>query len=141
MTSSMTSSSSSSMSRSMSSSDAEDWKTLSSADLWKKIVADADAHFLWKFAKDESIDSFCASTHASRVSLLRNFCLKIGLQLQLRDYAFDSLGNNNATATAAANGTENGAASTSPTRGADNGAPASPNPSSNKKSSPSSSSP
>merc|ERR1719259_1468889 len=124
MTSSMTSSSSSNMSRSMSSSESEDWKTWSSADLWKKIVADAETHFLWKFAKDESIDSFCASTHASRVSLLRNFCLKIGLQLQLRDYAFDSLGNNNnnnASATAAANGTENGAASTSPTRGADNG--------------------
>ena len=60
---------------------------------------------------DESIDSFCASTFASRVSLLRNFCLKIGLQLQLRDYA---LGGASASSAAGDNG-----AATSPTRGAE----------------------
>lgn len=71
--------------------DGNEWMALNSVSLWARIRKDAEKHFIWKFAEDESVDSFCETYPATRVSILRNFCLKVGLQLQLREFLLDPL--------------------------------------------------
>ena len=66
-----------------------DWMTLTSKSLWAQIGQEIKAYFDIDF--ESGSISEVTETHAvSRISLLRSFCHKVGIQLLLREYNFDS---------------------------------------------------
>lgn len=70
------------------SSDPLDWLSLSPKSLWKAIKDEAFAYYHFEMNVD-SIDGVCEAFDLQKVSILRTFCMKTGVQLQLREYALD----------------------------------------------------
>ena len=66
-----------------------DWATLTSKSLWKLLGQEMLSYFNFDLNQD-NIDDICSLFGLQRVSLLRSFCQKAGIQLQLREY-FTSL--------------------------------------------------
>ncbi|XP_069788946.1 clustered mitochondria protein homolog isoform X2 [Narcine bancroftii] len=65
------------------------WASLTSTELWKQINSEAVESFDYALACD-GIDQAVEKFGFQKVSLLREFCLKAGIQILLRDYNFDN---------------------------------------------------
>uniref|UniRef100_A0A8C5LQ89 Clustered mitochondria protein homolog n=1 Tax=Leptobrachium leishanense TaxID=445787 RepID=A0A8C5LQ89_9ANUR len=69
--------------------DSTAWTTMTPVDLWKQIVQKTKEGF--DFALPcESVDQLVEKYNLQKVSLLREFCLKMGIQILLREYNFES---------------------------------------------------
>ncbi|XP_017078272.1 protein clueless [Drosophila eugracilis] len=78
-----------SSSGSSNSSSASDWTLVTPRSLWQQIRREAKAYWDWDLECD-SIDSAVSKYGILRISLLRAFCLKVGIQVLLREYNFES---------------------------------------------------
>ncbi|XP_063967453.1 clustered mitochondria protein homolog [Lytechinus pictus] len=65
------------------------WSSLTPSDLWSSIKVECKEYFHYK-VKCESIDSVTERYNLQKMTLLREFCSKLGVQLLLRDYELDS---------------------------------------------------
>ncbi|CAF1058898.1 unnamed protein product, partial [Didymodactylos carnosus] len=70
--------------------DSLDFSSLTSKTLWIQLCNEAKTRYSFDLNCDD-IDSFQEHYHIRRTCILRSFCLKIGLQLSLREYQFDSV--------------------------------------------------
>jgi len=65
------------------------WMSLSPALLWMSIKNHIEKHFCYHL-ESSSMDDFIESMGLQKVSLLREICIKTGIQILLREYDFDS---------------------------------------------------
>ncbi|KAK3085037.1 hypothetical protein FSP39_023311 [Pinctada imbricata] len=68
--------------------DNTDWVTETPKTLWKKIVEEVQEYYHYEIHCD-SVDTFTEKYGVQRVSLLRAFCHKVGIQILLREYNLD----------------------------------------------------
>ncbi|CAG0915474.1 unnamed protein product [Notodromas monacha] len=68
---------------------ASDWVQLTPKSLWLRLKQDMKACYAFELQAD-SVDSAVDKYGFAKVSLLRAFCVKVGVQLLLRDYHLDS---------------------------------------------------
>ncbi|XP_034241557.1 clustered mitochondria protein homolog [Thrips palmi] len=73
---------------SLHSSDVE-WAALTPTSFWKQLRAELRSYYGWTLPVD-SIDALVATFSIQKISLLRSFCIKTGIQILLREYLFDS---------------------------------------------------
>lgn len=66
-----------------------DWISLTSKSLWSQIKQEMKAYFDYNF-DCSSINEVIETYSLSRISMLRSFCNKVGIQLLIREYNFDS---------------------------------------------------
>lgn len=71
-------------------SDSAAWSALSGAELWILIGQDAAETYDITHGLGSTADHLVETYGLQKVSLLREFCLKTGLQLRLREYVFDN---------------------------------------------------
>ncbi|CAJ1063756.1 clustered mitochondria protein homolog [Xyrichtys novacula] len=65
------------------------WTRLSPSELWVKIKAEAEEYY--HFTTDsESLDEVIEKHSLQKISLLREIAIKTGIQVQLREYVFES---------------------------------------------------
>ncbi|OCT98193.1 clustered mitochondria protein homolog [Xenopus laevis] len=69
--------------------DSTAWTSMSPADLWKQICDKARDSFDFTFPCD-SVDQLVEKFNLQKVTLLREFCKKTGIQVLLREYNFES---------------------------------------------------
>ncbi|XP_034652974.1 protein clueless isoform X1 [Drosophila subobscura] len=74
---------------SSSSTSAYDWTQVTPRSLWQQIRRETKAYWDWDLDCD-SMDSAMQKFGIMRICLLRAFCLKVGIQVLLREYNFDS---------------------------------------------------
>uniref|UniRef100_I3JQ21 Clustered mitochondria homolog n=1 Tax=Oreochromis niloticus TaxID=8128 RepID=I3JQ21_ORENI len=65
------------------------WARLTSGELWGRIRAEARDYYHYTF-DSESIDEVIEKHNLQRISLLREIAIKTGIQVQLREYVFES---------------------------------------------------
>uniref|UniRef100_A0A3Q1FEA3 Clustered mitochondria protein homolog n=1 Tax=Acanthochromis polyacanthus TaxID=80966 RepID=A0A3Q1FEA3_9TELE len=65
------------------------WARLTSTELWGKIRAEAQDYYHYTI-DSESIDEAIEKHNLQRISLLREMAIKTGIQVQLREFAFES---------------------------------------------------
>ncbi|XP_041058731.1 clustered mitochondria protein homolog isoform X2 [Carcharodon carcharias] len=65
------------------------WASLTPTELWKQINSEAGESFDYVLACD-GVDQTVERFGLQKVSLLREFCIKAGIQILLREYNFDS---------------------------------------------------
>ncbi|XP_076859579.1 clustered mitochondria protein homolog [Brachyhypopomus gauderio] len=70
--------------------DSTSWNTLGGNELWSLICQDALETYGLKQGLGSNIDHLVEHYGLQKLSLLREICLKTGIQLRLRDYALDS---------------------------------------------------
>ncbi|KAH8279398.1 hypothetical protein KR026_008853 [Drosophila bipectinata] len=80
---------SSSGSSSGGSSSSSDWTLMTPRSLWQQIRREAKSYWDWELDCD-SIETAVSKYGILRISLLRAFCLKVGIQVLLREYNFES---------------------------------------------------
>ncbi|XP_013383660.1 clustered mitochondria protein homolog isoform X4 [Lingula anatina] len=68
--------------------DNSEWISETPKTLWKKIVEDVQNHYDFKLEGD-NMDTAVETYHMQKISLLRAFCKKLGIQLMLREYYMD----------------------------------------------------
>uniref|UniRef100_A0A669C2K3 Clustered mitochondria homolog n=1 Tax=Oreochromis niloticus TaxID=8128 RepID=A0A669C2K3_ORENI len=67
------------------------WARLTSGELWGRIRAEARDYYHYTFDRCvESIDEVIEKHNLQRISLLREIAIKTGIQVQLREYVFES---------------------------------------------------
>ncbi|XP_039267294.2 clustered mitochondria protein homolog [Styela clava] len=66
-----------------------DWNKLTSQSLWTQISEEAKQYYDYT-SELKSVEEIFEKHEIQRVALLRNFCLKNGIQLLIRDYDFES---------------------------------------------------
>ncbi|KAH8373062.1 hypothetical protein KR009_011218 [Drosophila setifemur] len=66
-----------------------DWTLVTPRSLWQQIRREAKAYWDWELECD-SIETAVSKYGILRISLLRAFCLKVGIQVLLREYNFES---------------------------------------------------
>merc|ERR1739844_879220 len=66
-----------------------EWANLTPKALWTQIKNEAKGYFDWNLPCD-NIDSFVEMIKLSKLTLLRSFCQKSGVQIMLREYQFDN---------------------------------------------------
>ncbi|KAF7695207.1 clustered mitochondria protein homolog [Silurus meridionalis] len=66
------------------------WSLLSGNELWTNICQDALETYGLKQGLGSNIDQLVEQYGLQKISLLREICLKTGIQLRLRDYSFDN---------------------------------------------------
>uniref|UniRef100_A0A3B3H675 Clustered mitochondria (cluA/CLU1) homolog b n=1 Tax=Oryzias latipes TaxID=8090 RepID=A0A3B3H675_ORYLA len=65
------------------------WARLTSSRLWDRIKAEAKDYY--KYAvESENLEEVIEKHNLQRISLLREFAIKTGIQVQLREYSFES---------------------------------------------------
>ncbi|VVC44929.1 Hypothetical protein CINCED_3A021244 [Cinara cedri] len=69
--------------------DNKEWANLTRNTLWSQIRAEIKSYYAWELVS-ETIESICEHYVIQKISLLRSFCLKTGIQILLREYTFDS---------------------------------------------------
>ncbi|XP_019868001.2 clustered mitochondria protein homolog isoform X1 [Aethina tumida] len=69
--------------------DNNEWATLTTKILWNQLKTELKGYFDYDLQTIE-IDSTIETYNLQKVSLLRSFCLKTGIQIILRDYNFES---------------------------------------------------
>ncbi|XP_053325410.1 clustered mitochondria protein homolog [Spea bombifrons] len=69
--------------------DSTAWTIMTPADLWKQIVQKAKENFDFTLSFD-SVDQLAEKLNLQKVTLLREFCVKTGTQILLREYNFES---------------------------------------------------
>ncbi|XP_026227839.1 clustered mitochondria protein homolog [Anabas testudineus] len=65
------------------------WAKLTSSELWGRIKSEARNYYRYTI-DSESIDEVIAKYNLQRISLLREMAIKTGIQVQLREYVFES---------------------------------------------------
>lgn len=65
------------------------WVTVSPKSLWARIKSELRDYYGWTL-EVETIDSTVQRYGVQKISLLRTFCMKCGVQIHLRDYNIDS---------------------------------------------------
>ncbi|BFZ18938.1 hypothetical protein BsWGS_21978 [Bradybaena similaris] len=66
-----------------------EWSSETPKSLWKKIVDEVDDYYGYTLECD-SIDGALEQYGCQRVAMLRSICIKVGIQLLLREYALES---------------------------------------------------
>lgn len=66
-----------------------DWSQLTQKSLWQQIKKELKSYWNYELQSD-TIDQICDSYKLQKISILRAFCLKTGLQILLREYNFES---------------------------------------------------
>ncbi|EDV55805.1 protein clueless [Drosophila erecta] len=66
-----------------------DWTLMTPRSLWQQIRKEAKVYWDWELDCD-SIETAVSKYGILRISLLRAFCLKVGIQVLLREYNFES---------------------------------------------------
>lgn len=66
-----------------------DWALITPKSLWQQIKKESSAYWDFELSCD-SIETALEKYALQRVSILRAFCLKVGIQILLRDYQFES---------------------------------------------------
>ncbi|GJQ77230.1 hypothetical protein Trydic_g14899 [Trypoxylus dichotomus] len=69
--------------------DSNEWANLTPKSLWQQLKHELKSYFDYEFLAND-IESVIEVYSLQKVSLLRSFCLKTGIQVLLRDYNFDS---------------------------------------------------
>jgi len=69
--------------------DSVEWANLTPKTLWAQIKNEAKSYFDWNLPCD-NIDSFVELSKLSKLTLLRSFCQKTGVQVLLKEYQFDN---------------------------------------------------
>jgi len=72
----------------ISSQDNNDWVNLSPKSFWSSLRNELDSYYGWTLTPD-SIDSCVETFNLQKISILRLFCIRTGIQLLLREYHFD----------------------------------------------------
>ncbi|KAI4503681.1 hypothetical protein M0802_001084 [Mischocyttarus mexicanus] len=67
-----------------------EWASLTPKSLWQQIKADLKGYYDWETPTPESLDSTIEHFHLQKISLLRGFCIKTGIQILLREYNFEN---------------------------------------------------
>lgn len=67
-----------------------EWASLTPKTLWQQIKADVKSYYDWETPTPESLDACIEHFHLQKISLLRGFCIKIGIQILLREYNFEN---------------------------------------------------
>jgi protein TIF31 len=70
-------------------SDTMEWANLTPKSLWTQIKLELKIYYDWDLQAD-SLDTMVEQFSLQKISLLRLFCLKTGVQILLREYSFDS---------------------------------------------------
>ncbi|XP_068246092.1 clustered mitochondria protein homolog isoform X1 [Palaemon carinicauda] len=65
------------------------WSSLSPKTLWTRIKGELKSYYSWMLETD-GIDNTVNKYGVQKITLLRSFCMKSGVQLFLRDFTFDS---------------------------------------------------
>ncbi|KAG9333951.1 hypothetical protein JZ751_009354, partial [Albula glossodonta] len=65
------------------------WASLTPRGLWRAIISEAQSYFHYSL-QGENADSTVELYQLQKVTLLREICIKTGVQVQLREYSFDS---------------------------------------------------
>ncbi|KAK4301673.1 hypothetical protein Pmani_026201 [Petrolisthes manimaculis] len=65
------------------------WASYTPKNLWARIKLELKNYYDWTLETD-SIDSTVQKYGVQKITLLRNLCLKSGVQILLKDYSFDS---------------------------------------------------
>lgn len=68
--------------------DNNEWTNLTPKSLWNSIKNEVDSYYGFKLNL-ESIDVAVDNLNLQKISLLRSFCIKTGVQIVLREYNFD----------------------------------------------------
>ncbi|CAG0889278.1 unnamed protein product [Cyprideis torosa] len=66
-----------------------DWIQMTPKTFWNQLKKETLSYYGFKLTAD-GVDSVCPEYSLQKISLLRSFCLKVGIQILLRDYQFDS---------------------------------------------------
>lgn len=69
--------------------DNNEWANLTPKSLWSQIKSEIKAYYDWDLTT-ETIDATCEHYSLQRISLLRSFCMKNGVQILLREYTFET---------------------------------------------------
>ncbi|XP_075686934.1 clustered mitochondria protein homolog isoform X2 [Rhinoderma darwinii] len=75
--------------RSLENGDSTAWTSMTPADLWKQIQQNAKDSFDFTLSCD-SVEQLVEKFTLQKVTLLREFCIKTGVQVLLREYNFES---------------------------------------------------
>ncbi|XP_020284198.1 clustered mitochondria protein homolog isoform X2 [Pseudomyrmex gracilis] len=67
-----------------------EWASLTPRSLWQQIKGDLKAYYDWETPCPESLDATIEHFHLQKISLLRGFCIKTGIQILLREYNFEN---------------------------------------------------
>merc|ERR1712002_312239 len=69
--------------------DSVEWANLTPKSLWSQIRQEAKSYFNWTLEQD-NVDSLVEMINLNKITLLRSFCQKSGVQIMLREYSFDN---------------------------------------------------
>lgn len=69
--------------------DNNEWATLTPKSLWNQLRSELKSYFDYELPTSD-IESTLDNYSLQKISLLRSFCLKTGIQILLRDYNFES---------------------------------------------------
>jgi len=69
--------------------DSVEWANITPKSLWGQVKAECKAYYDWDLPV-EAIDGFVETFSISKVTLLRSFCIKAGIQIIHREYSFDN---------------------------------------------------
>merc|ERR1712002_352482 len=69
--------------------DSVEWANLTPKSLWAQIKSEAKSYFDWNLPVD-NIDAFVDMINLNKLTLLRSFCQKTGVQILLREYQLDN---------------------------------------------------
>lgn len=69
--------------------DCYEWANITPKSLWQQLKQELKSYFDYELQTND-IDSTVETYGFPKISLLRSFCLKTGLQILLRDYNFES---------------------------------------------------
>ncbi|KAA0714413.1 Clustered mitochondria protein -like protein [Triplophysa tibetana] len=70
--------------------DSTSWSALSGNELWSLICQDAQETYRHKDGLGSNVDHLVEHYGLQKISLLREMCLKAGIQLRLKEYTFDN---------------------------------------------------
>lgn len=72
-----------------------EWTALTQSSLWEQILGDISSYYGFSFPDpvQDSLEAVLSLYGVQKISLLRSFCLKTGIQIMLRDYPFHRNGN------------------------------------------------
>jgi len=69
--------------------DSVEWASLTPKALWAQVKNECKSYYDWDLSMD-SIDALTETLSITKVTLLRSFCIKTGIQILLREYSFDN---------------------------------------------------
>ncbi|XP_069800781.1 clustered mitochondria protein homolog isoform X2 [Dendropsophus ebraccatus] len=75
--------------RNLSSADNTAWASVTPQELWKNIYSEAKAYFDFTL-ECENVDQAVEMYSLQKISLLREICIKVGIQVLLKEYNFDN---------------------------------------------------